>query len=156
MAQLTLSQPNTNTGAVTVNGGTLALNGAASFANASRIIVGAGGVYDLSGVGGVMTLNIGQTLGGSGTVNGSVTASAGSIVSPGTSIGTLNISGDLTLSGTLLMELNRTNGLQTNDLITVGCTFSSAGGSLVVSNSGPVLAAGNFFQLFSAAGASLL
>jgi autotransporter-associated beta strand protein len=146
----TLTANSTNTGAVSVKNGVLALNGSGSFSNSTLLSVSSGATLDVnSRIDGTLTLNGGQTLAGSGTVSGKINALAGSTVSPGNSIGTLNVSSDLTLAGTLLMELNRTNGVQTNDLINVSGLFTTTAGTLAVSNTGPVLAVGNFFQLFS-------
>ena len=146
----TLTANSTNTGAVSVKGGTLTLSGDGSFSNSVLLAVSGGATLNVSTRNdGTLTLNSGQTLNGSGTVGGKVNALPGSTVSPGSSVGTLTVSSDLTLAGTLFMELNRTNGVQTNDLINVLGTFTSTSGALVVSNTGPALAAGNFFQLFS-------
>ena len=85
---LTLTAISTNTGAVTVNGGTLAMSG--SFNKASQIIANTGGIYDVTGAGGTLTLNNGQALrGNGGSVNGILAASAGSTVAPGLPMGTL-------------------------------------------------------------------
>ena len=147
---LTLSAVSTNTGTVAVNGGTLALITSGSFGNAARITSSTGATLDVTGRGdGTLTLNSGQTLGGSGTVNGIVVASSGSTVAPGKSVGTLTVNGNTTLAGALLMELNRTNAVGTNDMLVVTGTLT-AGGTLTVTNIGPVLSAGNSFQLFNA------
>ncbi|HOB33189.1 MAG TPA: hypothetical protein PKH32_09965, partial [Verrucomicrobiota bacterium] len=146
---LTLTAVSSNTGSVTVNGGTIALIEPASFPNASLIAVGAGATFDVLGRSDQsLVLHAGQRLQGNGTVAGNVNALAGSTINPGDSVGTLNISGNLTVSGQLLMELNRTNTPANSDRINVGGTFSSATGTLVVSNVGPALEAGDSFQLF--------
>jgi autotransporter-associated beta strand protein len=137
-----------STGPVTVNGGTLALSGSSSFANASHYIANA--TLDVSGIGGTLTLNSGQTLGGKGTVSGQVTAEAGSVVSPGASVGTLTVSGHVSLNGLLLMELDRTNAPFNSDrLLSSGGTITY-GGSLLVTNIGPALQVDDTFQLFPA------
>lgn len=148
----TLNAVNSNTGPVTVTGGTLALTEPGSFDRSRQISAGSGAFLDVNGRSDqTLTLNNGQTLKGNGTVSGNVNALAGSTINPGTSVGSLNVSGNLTLSsGALLIELNRTNGSQTNDLISVSGSFTSTGGALLVTNIGPALAPGNFFQLFSA------
>ncbi|HEX9048546.1 MAG TPA: autotransporter-associated beta strand repeat-containing protein [Verrucomicrobiae bacterium] len=132
---LTLSGTSTNTGTVTVKGGTLALTGSGSFANAATLAVASGATLDVSTRGdGTLTLSANQTLKHAG-------ASAGSI----------NISGNLTLgAGALLLALNRTNSPATNDSLAVSGTFT-AGGTLTVTNLGPVLHAGDTFQLFPSA-----
>jgi autotransporter-associated beta strand protein len=147
---LTLTGDSTNTGPVTVNGGTMALSqyiGSGSFGSAAQIVVGSGAVLDVTGrADGTLTLNSGQTLKGNGTVTGVVSASAGSTVSPGGSVGTLTVSGNVTLNGLLLMELNRTNA-QTADRLISGGTITY-GGSLLVTNIGPALQVNDTFQVF--------
>jgi len=132
---LTLSATSTNTGTLAVNGGTLALTGTGSFGNATAIAVGTGATLDVSGRGdGTLTLNASQTLKHSGS-----------------SVGPIALTGNLTVgSGAVLLALNRTNAPATNDSVAVSGTFT-AGGTLTVTNLGPVLAAGNSFQLFPGA-----
>lgn len=145
---LTLSAASTNTGSVTVNGGTLALVGAGSFGSASRIIVGSGAFYDVIAAGGTLTLNNGQTLGGNGTVTGDVITSSGSTLAPGTSVGTLTVAGNVTLGGGMTMELNRTLSPNSDRLAVSGGSITG-GGTLTTTNIGPALQAGNTFQLFA-------
>lgn len=146
---LTLTAASTNTGTVSVNGGTLALSGSGSFNNAAVIAVGTSASYDVTAAGGTLTLNSGQTLKGSGTVTGNIVAGSGSTINPGDGVGTLTVTGNATLSGVLLMELNRTNTLATNDSLVVSGTLN-AGGTLTVTNLGPALQVGDSFALFSA------
>jgi len=146
---LTLSAISTNTGTVAVNGGTLALTGSGSFGNAAVIAAGSGATFDVTGAGGTLTLNSGQTLKGSGTVNGNVSASPGSTINPGDTVGALTISGNLTLGGATLMELDRANSPATNDSI-VATGSITGGGTLTVTNRGPALHVGDSFKLFSA------
>jgi autotransporter-associated beta strand protein len=145
---LTLTAASTNTGTVAVKGGTLMMTGSGSFSNATAIAVGSGATYDVTGAGGTLTLNSGQTLTGSGTVHGNVSASSGSVINPGDSIGTLTITGNATLAGGLTMELNRTNSPATNDSLVVSGTLT-AGGVLTVQNLGPALHVGDKFKLFT-------
>jgi autotransporter-associated beta strand protein len=145
---LTLSGVNTNTGAVTVTDGTLALTGAGSFGNAALISVGSGAFYDVSAAGGTLTLNSGQTLGGSGTVNGNVIASAGSTIAPGSSVGTLTVAGNVSLGGGMTMELNRSLAPNSDRLAVSGGSITG-GGSLTTTNIGPALQVGDTFQLFA-------
>ena len=148
---LTLTADSTNTGPVTVSAGTLALvpnTGTGSFSNATSLAISSGAILDVTGRGDqTLTLNNGQTLKGSGTLNGNVVAASGSTINPGDTIGTLTIQNNATLASTLLMELNRTNATATNDMLVVNGTLS-AGGTLVVTNRGPALHAGDSFQLF--------
>jgi len=56
----------------------------------------------------------------------------------------------VTLGGTTLIELNKTNVLGNDSVLSTGSL--AYGGTLVVTNVGPALAAGNTFGLFSPAG----
>jgi autotransporter-associated beta strand protein len=142
----TVTGVNSNTGPVTINGGTLALSGSGSFGFASKLVANA--TLDVNGIGGTLTLSSGQTLGGSGNVTGEVVAPAGSIVAPGASVGTMTVSGNVSLGGQLLMELNRTNApFNCDRLVSSGGTITY-GGSLLVTNIGPALQVSNTFQLF--------
>jgi fibronectin-binding autotransporter adhesin len=84
------SGSNTVTGVVTVNAGTLLINGNLGTSAANAV-----------------TVNSGATLGGSGTIYRNVSI-AGGTLAPGNSAGLLTISGNLTLvsGATLSMELN--------------------------------------------------
>ena len=75
-----LSGTNSYTGATTVNGGTLLINGNQSTAT------------------GAVAVNGTSTLGGTGTIGGSVTVAAGANLAPGASVGTLSILGGLNIS----------------------------------------------------------
>lgn len=143
---LILSGVNAYTGTTVVSNGVLALTGSGSIANSSSINLIAGAAVDVSGLT-TPTLALGgsQTLKGNGTVRGSLDASG--TVSPGASIGTLTITNVATLLGTTYMELNRTNGAQTNDILTA--TSIVLGGTLTVTNVGPNLVAGDRFVLFN-------
>jgi fibronectin-binding autotransporter adhesin len=131
---LTLSAISTNTGAITVNGGTLALTGSGSFDNATNFAVATGASLDVSGRGdGTLTLAANQTLKHSGA-----------------SVGAITINGSLNMgSGSLLLGLNRANTPATNDSVVVSGTVTG-GGTLTVTNLGPALQVGNTFQLFAA------
>ena len=148
---LTITGVNTNTGAVTVNAGTLAMSGSGLFGKASQIIAGSGAFYDVTPAGGTLTLNSGQTLGGSGTVSGTVVASAGSAVAPGLPMGTLTVSGNATVNGIYRPNLNRTNTPSNCSQFASGGSITFSGATLSVSNVGPALHLGDVFQLFGGA-----
>jgi autotransporter-associated beta strand protein len=134
-------------GQTTVSNGVLALGASSSLANSTPITLAAAGTLDVSASG---SLNLGaQTLQGNGTLNGSLVANAGSTLSPGgaNAIGKLTVTNNVSLGGTLIMELNRTNALATNDLLVAAAI--SAGGTLQVNNLGPDLHSGDTFKLFS-------
>lgn len=148
---MTLTASNTYSGTTTVGAGTLALSTDGSIGHSTNINVVSGATLDVTArTDGTLTLKSGQTLMGNGTVNGTLVTSSGSTVNPGASVGTLNVANNITLGGRLLLEIN-TATVQTNDkLVSVGGTITY-GGTLEVTNIGPVLQVSNVFQLFPAA-----
>lgn len=129
---LVLPATNTYTGTTTVSGGTLRVNGALAA--------------------GAVTVQSGGTLGGTGTLAGATAVQSGGSIAPGANaIGTLTVNNTLALSGTARMEIAKTGTTLTADKIT-GVTTVTYGGTLLVTALGPdALAAGDTFQLFSAA-----
>jgi autotransporter-associated beta strand protein len=99
------------------------------------------------------TLVISGTLGGNGLLSSAVTVQGGAALAPGNgSVGTLTINNSLTLNigSTTLIEIDK-NNVQPSDQV-VGVTTLNAGGTLQVNNIGSVpLAAGDSFQILSAA-----
>ena len=147
---LTLTAISTNTGAVIVNGGTIAMSG--SFGKASQIIANNSGVYDVAGAGGTLALNSGQTLrGNNGSVNGILTAAAGSTVAPGYPMGTLTVSGNATINGSYRPNLNRTNTPSNCSQFASGGSIIFSGATLSCTNVGPKLQVGDSFPLFPGA-----
>jgi len=150
---LTLTLLNSNTGPVTVLGGSIKLNGSASFGKASPISVGSGATLNVSGRSdGTLTLSNAQTLAGNGSVNGILVAPLGTRVNPGFPMGTLTVSGNVTLGGTLVPNLNRTN-TPSNCSKLASSGSITYGGTLGVTNVGPKLQVGDVFQLFTGANA---
>ncbi|MFN3408270.1 MAG: hypothetical protein ACK45B_04710, partial [Limisphaerales bacterium] len=150
--KLTLDGTLTTAGTITVSNGILAIAGSAQLTNSPTLNVRTGGTLDMTAApGGGLTLgtHIAQTLNGGGTILGNLTVGSGSTVQPGDGIGTLTVSGTAALNGTVRMELNRTNSPATNDVIAAGSY--SASGTLIVTNLGPDLVAGDKFKLFSTA-----
>jgi len=149
---LTLTAVSTNTGAVTVTGGTIAMSGSGAFTKTSQIIAGSGAIYDVTAAGGTLTLNSGQTLRGGGTVNGILVASAGSAVAPGLAMGTLTVSGNATVNGVYRPNLNRTNTPSNcSQFASSGGSITFSGATLSCTNVGPKLQVGDSFQLFPGA-----
>jgi autotransporter-associated beta strand protein len=146
---LALSAADTYAGSTLVNAGTLALVGSGSINASALIAVANGAILDVTGRNDqTLTLGSGETLKGSGSVQGQLTALTGSIINPGDLIGTLRVQGNITLNGVLLMELNRTNGQASDQLISAIGNIAAAG-ILTVTNLGPALQAGDVFSLFN-------
>jgi autotransporter-associated beta strand protein len=149
----TLTGNNSYTGSTTVSNGVLALGDGVTdgaIGSSAAISVSAGAVLDVSGrADKKLSLNSGQILGGNGSVFGDLDTAAGSTVSPGAAIGTLTVTNLVTLGGDVYVELNRTNGAQTNDILKAASLV--LGGSLTVTNLGPNLVAGDRFVLFKGA-----
>jgi autotransporter-associated beta strand protein len=98
-----------------------------------------------------VTVDTGGTLAGTGSIGGATTIALGGKLAPGNAaIGLLTISNNLTLAAgsTTLVEVNKTTG--TNDAVVV-TGAANYGGILSVTNLSGTLAAGNRFQIFSAA-----
>jgi fibronectin-binding autotransporter adhesin len=123
-------------GGTTVNGGTLLVNGTLN-----------GGAVTVTPA----TTNT-PTLGGSGTILGSVTVQSGGVLAPAgnSSISTLTVSNSVALQSgsTNVMELNRASSPNSDQLVANSITISS-GVTLIVTNVGAALQAGDTFQLFS-------
>jgi autotransporter-associated beta strand protein len=137
----------TYSGQTTVSNGVLVLGPSSTLANSTPINLASAGTLDVS-ASGLLTLGA-QTLTGNGRINGSLTANTGSTITPGgaNAIGTLTITNAVTLGGTIVMELNRTNLLGSNDMLVASSIV--VGGTLQVNNLGPDLHTGDTFKLFS-------
>jgi autotransporter-associated beta strand protein len=142
---VTLNGSNTFTGSLQISNGVLQLGASASIGGTPTIQLSSGAVLNVAAVSGGFAVGSSQTLAGIGNVLGNVTING--TVSPGP-LGTLNFANSLALSGTAVMELNRTNA-QNADLISA--TTLAFGGTLMVTNLGGALQAGDSFQLFSGA-----
>jgi autotransporter-associated beta strand protein len=95
------------------------------------------------------TLVSSGTLGGTGALSSPVTVASGATLAPGASVGTLTINSDLTLGGNLAIEVNKSLA-QSNDIVQVSGVLTNSGtGTVVVSNLGAALVAGDNFQVFS-------
>ena len=126
------SDDNSYTGTTTVTAGTLWANNTIGWA------IGTG----------VVTVNSGGTLGGTGAIAGPVTVNSGGTLAPGAGgIGTLTVNNTLALHGTTVMQVNAATGA--SDLVT-GATTLTFDGTLTVTNVAGTLAAGDSFTLFSA------
>jgi len=132
---VTLSGANSYDGTTTVAGGTLVVSNTTGSATGN----------------GAVTIQTTATLAGTGILGGPVTLEAGATLAPGVDgLGLLTCNNTLTLAAdsTVTMELDKALG--TNDVIVASAV--NYDGTLIVSNLNGNLAAGDAFQLFSAAG----
>jgi autotransporter-associated beta strand protein len=164
--QFVFSASNTYAGPTIIGSGPqVALTGIGSISHSSLIFFGGGDStvvhVDVSGrTDKTLKLASGQTLAGIGTVNGSLVVSAGAILSPagtnttigitsGTNAtGTITATNAVTLNGTTVIKLN---GSGVNDQVQAGAGITYGGSLNLVNISGSPLAAGNSFQIASAA-----
>jgi len=151
---LNLGSTNTYSGITEINDGTLLLTEPGEITNSVMINIAGGATLDATArADQTLTLGSVETLIGNGSINGNLVALSGSIIAPGTasSVGTLTVTNNVTLGGNLLLSLNRTNAQTSSQLTTLGTI--TYGGTLSVTNLGPVLHAGDVFQLFPSAAA---
>jgi fibronectin-binding autotransporter adhesin len=99
-----------------------------------------------------LTVTSGQILEGGGTISGNATVNG--TLEPGNSWApstmSLDVVGVATLAGTTILDLNRTNAVNSDRLVSnhpITC-----GGALIVTNVGPALVAGDTFTLFTPTG----
>ncbi|AWM01289.2 autotransporter domain-containing protein [Bradyrhizobium amphicarpaeae] len=126
----TLTGTSTTTAIMTVNGGTLSVNG------------------DITSTGGV-TVNSGGTLGGIGTVSSTIINAGGSLA-PGNSIGTLTVSGNLTFSGASNYVVEVSPGTADRTNVTGTATLA---GTLRAIGIGGTYTPGTQYTVLNAAGA---
>jgi autotransporter-associated beta strand protein len=143
---ITLAGTNTYTGPTVVSSGTLTVAYGGELTGTPDLTVVTNAILDVS-ANAPWTLGAGQTLAGGGSIYGSVVANG--TVAPGTNIATLSFLNDLTLAGTNIMVLNKSNPVQTNDVLSVGGTLTCGGALTVVLSGSTPLAANDSFQLFS-------
>ncbi|MBU6409107.1 MAG: autotransporter-associated beta strand repeat-containing protein, partial [Verrucomicrobia bacterium] len=150
---LTLTGTNTYNGDTVIAAGTMALSGGGSIGGSDSITVSGGATLDASArADGTLTLAAGQTLTGSGAVNGNVVVGSGATLAPGGALNTLTFNNNLTLNGGSTTVFEASKSPTTNDFARAAGTVT-LGGTIVITNiSANAYAAGDSFQLFSAAG----
>ena len=164
--QVVLSSSNTYSGPTIIGDGPqVALMGNGSISHSSLIFFGGSNTnsthIDVNGrTDQTLTLASGQTLAGIGSVNGSLVVAPGATISPaGTNttigittgsnpVGAIAAANGITLGGMAVIKLN---GSGTNDAIQSSGNIAYGGTLNLVNISGAPLAAGNSFQVFTAA-----
>lgn len=132
---LVLSGDNTYRGNTTVSGGTLMANSTTGSATGT----------------GSVAVNSGGTLAGNGIIAGPVSVNSGGKFAPGplAGIGSLTISNNLTLTASSTTFIKIQHSPRTNDSAIVSGTLTESG-TLIVTNIGGALTAGDAFKLFDA------
>ena len=125
-----LTAANTYTGATTISGGTLRVNG--SIANSA------------------VTVNSGGVLGGNGTL-GNTTVASGGILAPGNSIGTLTVNGNLSFAAGSIYRVE-VHAAGANDRINATGTATINGGTVDVQADAGTYAANTQYTILNAAG----
>lgn len=150
--RLALSNPHPYSGTTFIEAGILALTNSGALPNSANFNISGGALFDVSGrTGGGLTLGSGQTVTGSGSVKGNLTLTSGAALAPGSFIGTLTFSNALILQAGSTTRIEIQKAPHPNDLVRVLGALTH-GGTLVVTNVGATpLAAGDSFQLFTAA-----
>jgi autotransporter-associated beta strand protein len=165
---LTLLGESTYTGPTIVSNGVLALSYNPTNSNDGEIFgtptitIAAGAVIDVSGEAAdpgswQLAYSSPQILQGNGTVNGTLDASSSSsTISPGGgmsgSIGKLTVSHGINAGGTEWMKINRSASPNSDQLVSSTGNIYFVGGTIVVTNIGPRLQAGDTFKLFGGVG----
>jgi autotransporter-associated beta strand protein len=154
---ITLNGPVTGTGGLIKSDlqNTLILAATNDYAGTTTV---SNGTLLIEGISGTNSVTVaGGTLGGIGLIRGAVTVQAAGNLSPGDSStpAMLSISNSLTLGGTNTMDVTRSGGLFTSDVIT-NVTSLIYGGWLQLNLTGEPLSAGDIIKLYgfnSASGA---
>ncbi|MEI7728453.1 MAG: carbohydrate-binding protein [Verrucomicrobiota bacterium] len=146
----TIADGGTNMLAVAVAGGMWTFSGTNTYSLTTSVQGGSLWVNGaLSGTGAV-SVAANAVLGGNGLIRGPVTVNGGGQLTPGdTDCGTLTISNALTFAANSTNLMRLAKALGTNDQV-AGLGKVTYGGTLVITNLGGILAAGDRFKLFSA------
>lgn len=145
---LTLNGPCSHNGPSTISTGPLAIGPNGVLTGDTILLVGGSGLLDLSAANG-FTVATNQILRGSGRVRGDFSVAGG--LEPGNVFSTLTCSNNVTLqAGSRTLLQVSTQVTPREKLVCHG--ILAFGGSLVVTNVGPALQAGDSFDLFGFAG----
>ncbi|MDV3459202.1 autotransporter-associated beta strand repeat-containing protein [Sphingomonas sp. HF-S4] len=140
---LILGGANTYTGATTINGGTLAVDGGQAIADTGAVVIGAAGTFRV-----ISAETIGSLSGNGTVVLGQTLAIGGDNSSTGFA-GTIGGAGGLTKIGTGTLMLSGTNGYA--GVTTVdGGTLAVAGGNAIADSGSVVIGGGGTFQVKTA------
>jgi fibronectin-binding autotransporter adhesin len=154
---ITASQP--YTGPTTISNGILALaNDPVTFVDGAipgtpDIYIASGAFLDVSGRSDQnISLGAAQVLRGNGTVNGNLDSYSGGTIAPGDgltgNLGILTITNTLGLGANTWMKINRSSTPNSDRLVATNINY---GGTLIVTNIGAPLQAGDTFTLFTSA-----
>jgi autotransporter-associated beta strand protein len=142
---LILTGTNTNTGAYTVDAGTLQLGVSESINDTSALVVDAGATFDMNG----QTETVGS-LGGAGSINMSANLQTGGNVTAATFSGILAGGGTLTKTGTGTQTLSGANTYTGPTLINAGVVAISTATGLGTVDNGTTVASGAALQITGA------
>jgi autotransporter-associated beta strand protein len=139
----------TGGGLTKLGAGTLLLSGANTYLGATTVSNGTL-LVDSTLASSSVDVKNGATLGGIGSIAGTVLVESGATLNPGGGIGTLTVASPPTLNGTVLAYLNWNGGSPVASELVVSSGTLAYSGTLVLSNVGVPLAAGDTFTLFNA------
>jgi fibronectin-binding autotransporter adhesin len=135
-----------STGAViNAGGGVVALGGINSYSGTTTV---SAGTLLINGTNGASAITVnGGNLGGNGLINGLITVNGNGTLALGS--GTLSVSNNVSIAGNVSAFLNTSLTPSSGTAITTGTLGNTGTGTVLVTNLGPALAAGDTFQLFS-------
>ncbi len=133
----TLRTPSTTV----ANGRVCVIGGGASLATFQML----GGTHTFANN---LTVATNGALIGNGLVNGTVTVSPGGRLTPGAPIGRIDVDGSVILQGTVNVQIDRSGGVRTNDVVSASGAILYNGTLNVTDVGSDVLSAGDRFVLF--------
>jgi autotransporter-associated beta strand protein len=146
-ANMPLQLTKIGTGTQTFNGN--CSNTAPTYVGGGSLVIN--GNYSASAI----TVSNNATLGGAGTLAGALTVQLGGTLAPGTTLlGTLAVNNSLTSAGNLIIKVDKSQLVQSNDFVNVSGTLNNSGTGTVTMtnvNANPsfAFAANDKFTLFS-------